>query len=445
MRLPRRALVIGFRRTGQAVARLLASREVAVRVSDAQTAAQLDLTPAAFAGIELRLGDAGNDALLDGIDLVVPSPGVPREAPLLAAAVRRGVAVQSEIELAFTLLECPVVAITGTNGKSTTTMLVGAALERSGWNTFTGGNLGTPLVTAVDQRPDVAVAEVSTFQLEWVARFRPRVGCLLNVTPDHLDRHADFAEYHALKARLFAHQWPEDWAVLNRDDPETWRLAPSLAARVVSFGMHEVAVGAFPRDGHVVLRLPDAAEERYDLGRTRLVGRHNVENILAAVTVARLAGASATAIAEAIDAAEPLPHRLALVAERAGVRWYDDSKATNVGAAVKSLESFDGPVLLVAGGVDKGGDYAPLAAAAAGKVRCALVLGAARDRIAAALATRDVPIEHVTSLDAAVAAAASLARAGDTVLLAPACASFDMFKDYAARGRAFRAAVEALR
>jgi UDP-N-acetylmuramoylalanine--D-glutamate ligase len=443
MRLPRRALVIGFRRTGEAAARLLQRRGVAVRVSDGRSADALAIAPADHAGIELRLGEDGLD-LLDDVDLVVPSPGVPREAPLLQEAVRRGIPIHSEIELAFRVLECPVIAITGTNGKSTTTTLVGTALERAGWSTFVGGNLGTPLVTAVDRPYDVAVAEVSTFQLEWVERFRPRVGCLLNVTPDHLDRHADFAEYRALKARLFAYQWPEDVAVLNRDDPETWRLASTLAARVVSFGVDEVPVGAFLRDGAVVLRLPDMPEERYDLSRTRLVGRHNVENILAAVTVARLAGAPATAVAEAIDAVEPLPHRLALVADRAGVRWYDDSKATNVGAAVKSLQSFDGPVLLVAGGVDKGGDYAPLAAAAAGKVRRALVIGAARERIAEALATRDVPVDRVASLDDAVATAASLARAGDTVLLAPACSSFDMFTDYAARGRAFRAAVEAL-
>jgi UDP-N-acetylmuramoylalanine--D-glutamate ligase len=443
MRLPRRALVIGFRRTGEAAARLLQRRGVAVRVSDGRSADTLAIAPSDHAGIELRLGEDGLD-LLDDVDLVVPSPGVPREAPLLQEAVRRGIPIHSEIELAFRVLECPVIAITGTNGKSTTTTLVGTALEGAGWTTFVGGNLGTPLVTALERPYDVAVAEVSTFQLEWVERFRPRVACLLNVTPDHLDRHADFAEYRALKARLFAYQWPEDVAVLNRDDPETWRLVPTLAARVVSFGMDEVPVGAFMRDGAVVLRLPELPEERYDLSRTRLVGRHNVENILAAVTVARLAGAPATAVAAAIDAVEPLPHRLALVADRAGVRWYDDSKATNVGAAVKSLQSFDGPVLLVAGGVDKGGDYAPLAAAAAGKVRRALVIGAARERIAEALATRDVPVDRVASLDDAVATAASLARAGDTVLLAPACSSFDMFTDYAARGRAFRAAVEAL-
>ena len=302
------------------------------------------------------------------------------------------------------------------------------------------------MILAVDSAPDIAVTEVSSFQLEWVEQFRPRVGCLLNVTADHLDRHADFAEYRDAKARLFAAQGPDDWAVLNGDDPECVAVARRCAARVVTFGSRAdlAAGGATLDDGAVVLRLPGAAEERYDLARTRLVGRHNVENILAAVTVARLAGAPHAAVQEAIDTVEPLPHRLALVAERSAVRWYDDSKATNVGATVKSLESFTQPVVLLAVGVDKGGDYAPLAAAARGRVRRALVFGAARERLAAALEAAEVAVERVGDLPAAVDAAAAVARPGDVVLLAPACSSFDMFTDYAARGRAFRAAVEAL-
>lgn len=440
--LPRRALVVGFRRTGQAVARVLAGRGVAVRVADAQDAGALGVDPAGWADVELRLGADVADALGDA-ELVVPSPGVPREAPVLVAARARGVPVWSEIELAARLLPCPIVGITGTNGKSTTTTLVGAALaaERP---TFTGGNLGTPLVSAVDVAPAIAVAEVSTFQLEWTERFRPAVAGLLNVTPDHLDRHADFAEYRALKARLFLAQTPDDHAVLNRDDPETWALRERLAARVTSFGWSAVPAGAFVDGDAVVWRVPGVPDERYDLARTRLRGRHNVENVAAAVAIGRLAGASPKALQRAIDGIEPLPHRLALVAERGGVSFWDDSKATNVGAAVKSLESFDGPVLLLAGGVDKGGDYAPLAAAARRTVRRALVFGAAREPIAAALRAAAVPVEVVASLPAAVAAAAAAAQPGDSVLLAPACASFDMFADYAARGRAFRAAVEAL-
>jgi UDP-N-acetylmuramoylalanine--D-glutamate ligase len=440
--LPRSVLVLGLRRTGQAVATALAGRGVRVRAADARPAAALG-TVSLPAGVELRLGEDRPD-LLAGVDLVVPSPGVPRDAPVLAAAVRRGVLVWSEIELAARLLDCPLVAITGTNGKSTVTTLVGLALARTGRRTFTGGNLGTPLITAVDQAPEIAVVEVSSFQLEWVERFRPRVGCLLNVTPDHLDRHAGFAEYRDAKARLFACQETSDFAVVNRDDAEAWRVAGGLRGRVVSFGAAPVACGAFAGEACAVLRLPDAAEERYPLARSRLQGAFNVENVLAAVTVARLAGAPPAAVQSAIDAIEPLPHRRTRVAERRGVAWIDDSKATNVGAAARSLASVDGRVVLLAGGVDKGGSYAPLADAAAGRVRLALVFGAARDAIADALAARAVAVERVGSLDEAVVRAASAAMPGDTVLLAPACASFDMFTDYAARGRAFRAAVEAL-
>ncbi len=444
MELPRRILVLGLRRTGQAVARVLVARGRAVRAADARDATALGLDPAPLPGVELRLGPE-TVALLDDIDLLVPSPGVPRGAPLLREAVRRGIPVWAEVELAFRLLDCPVVGITGTNGKSTTTTLVGRALAAAGRRVFTGGNLGTPLVLAAAERPDVAVTEVSSFQLEWVDRFRPRVACILNITADHLDRHADFAEYRDAKARLLAAQQADDWAVLNRDDPECAALAGACRGRVLTFGMGATDAGAAFADGDAVVRLHGMPEERYALARTRLAGRHNVENILAAALVARLAGASPAAVQEAIDTVEPLPHRLALVAERAGVRWFDDSKATNVGATVKSLESFAEPVVLLAGGVDKGGDYGPLAAAARGRVRRALVFGAARDRLAVALESADVSVERVADLPAAVDAAAAAARRGDVVLLAPACSSFDMFTDYAARGRAFRAAVEGLR
>jgi UDP-N-acetylmuramoylalanine--D-glutamate ligase len=439
MDLPRQALVLGFGRTGQAVATLLAARGVRVRAADAR---RLEGTPA-LAGVELRLGEDGA-ALLAGVDLVIPSPGVPRTAPALAAAVRRGVPVWSEIELAYRLLDCPMVAITGTNGKSTTTTLVGLALARSGRRAFVGGNLGTPLIAAVGQAAEVAVAEVSSFQLEWVERFRPLVGCLLNVTPDHLDRHPTLADYRDTKARLFAAQEAGDAAVVNRDDPEAWRVAAGLRARVVSFGAAQVACGAFAGEGFVALRPPEGGEERYGLDRTRLIGAHNLENILAAVAVARLAGATPAAVQEAIDTCDPLPHRLTRVAERGGVVWYDDSKATNVGAAAKSVDSFSGPVILLAGGLDKGGGYDLLVQSSVGKVRLAIVFGAARERIAAALREGGITVEAAASLGDAVRAAAAAATTGDTVLLAPACASFDMFTDYAARGRAFQAAVEAL-
>jgi len=370
------------------------------------------------------------------VDLVVPSPGVPRTHPVLRAAAERAIEVTSEIELAVRLGRARLVAITGTNGKSTTTSLVGRALTLAGVRTFTGGNLGRPLIEALDADAETWVAEVSSFQLEWVRRFRPAIGCLLNVTPDHLDRHADFAEYRDAKARLFAAQTSADSAVFNRDDPEVAAIGATLPARRFSFGEQPLPEGAFLENRVVVVRL-DGREERVGLGRTRLAGRHNAENIMAAALLARLAGAPLAAIQEAVDTLEPLPHRLALVAERRGVRWYDDSKATNVGAAVKSLDSFPGPIVLLAGGVDKGGDYAPLA-------RLVLVFGAARDRIAASLAGSGVAVRRVDDLAEAVQTAAAAAEPGDVVLLAPACSSFDMFRDYADRGRAFARAVEGL-
>ncbi|HWP67124.1 MAG TPA: UDP-N-acetylmuramoyl-L-alanine--D-glutamate ligase [Candidatus Limnocylindria bacterium] len=443
MTLPRRALVVGFQRTGQAVARVLRARGTAVRVLDARPASDLGVRAADWEGVELRLGDAAGAGALDGVDLVVPSPGVPRRHALLAEAETRGIPIASEIELAARLGTARLVAITGTNGKSTTTTLVGRALELAGVRTFTGGNLGRPLIEAVGSDAAVWVAEVSSFQLEWVERFRPAVGCLLNVTPDHLDRHADFAEYRDAKARLFAAQTPADAAVVNRDDPVAAAIGAGLVARRFSFGERPVAEGAFVADGAVVVRLA-GREERVRLERTRLAGRHNTENVMAAALVARLAGAPLAAVQQAVDTMDPLPHRLTLVAERAGVRWYDDSKATNVGAAVKSLASFAGPVVLLAGGVDKGGDYAPLAEAARDKARLVLVFGAARERIAASLAGAGVAVRRVDDLTEAVETAAAAAQPGDVVLLAPACSSFDMFRDYAERGRAFARAVEEL-
>jgi len=440
--LPARVLVCGFGRTGQAVTRVLAARGVAVRVVDQRDADTLGIDADRWASAELALGTTLDDPLA-AVDLVVPSPGVPPEAAVLAAARRRDVPIASEIEVAFGLLDCPVLAITGTNGKSTTTTLVGVALETSGQRTFVGGNLGTPLIAAVDGRFDVAVAEVSSFQLEWVRRFRPAVGAVLNVSPDHLDRHGSFEAYRAMKGRLFAAQRETDVAVANHDDPEALALGLDAPGRLLTFGRAARGQGVFGHGDEIVCRM-DEHEERYGLTRTRLIGAHNRENVMAAVVIARCAGASPSAVQHAIDTVAPLPHRLALVTERAGVRWYDDSKATNVAAVVKSLESFGGPVVLLAGGVDKGGDYGPLGAAIRGKARVTLVFGQAGPRIGAALEQAGIPVRAVASLDAAVEAAASAARAGDAVLLAPACSSFDMFTDYAARGRAFRAAVEGL-
>jgi len=442
MPLPDRVLVVGLGRTGQSVGRALLARGRRVVAVDDRPRDEVPLPDGALEGADLRFGTDAVEALED-VALVVPSPGVPAEAPVVRASVACGIPVWSEIELAGRLLACPLVAITGTNGKSTTTTLVGAALAETGLSVFVGGNLGRPLIEAIDERCDVAVAEVSSFQLEWVDTFRPDVAAILNVSPDHLDRHASYAEYRDLKGRLFARQTPADAAIANRDDPDALRLARRSAAALTTFGWEPGHGGATIAPPRVLVEREETIEE-YRLDRTMLHGRHNAENVAAAVLVARAAGASADAVAAAIERTRPLAHRLELVREHAGVRWFDDSKATNVGAVVQCLATFEGPVVLVAGGVDKGGDYAPLAAAARGKVRRAILIGEARARIGAALAAVGVPVDEAGSIEAAVARAAEVARPGDVALLAPACSSFDMFRDYRERGRRFRAAVEAV-
>lgn len=436
-----RAIVIGAGRSGRSAARLLARRGARVRVLDrSETAgADPDWPPA----VELRRGDDRNESL-DGVDLVVPSPGVPRDHPLLRAATGRGVPVWSEIELAGRCLDCPILAVTGTNGKSTTTVLLGAMLEAAGRRVFTGGNLGTPLADAA-MAPvpyDVAVAEVSSFQLEWVESFRARVAVFLNLTPDHQDRYANAADYGEAKARLLDGQRREDVAVLNRDDPWVWDLRRRARGSVRSFGRTHADVDTGLEDGEVVVRR-DGGTDRYPLSDSPLRGEHNRENIQAAVTAATAWGVGPQDIRRALRATGALPHRLQLVRERNGVAYYDDSKGTNTGAVEKSVQSFPGGVVLLLGGYDKGGDFAALAPLVRERVTKLVCFGAAGPQVAAQLAGV-VDCCVVPDLAGAVAAAARVARPGQSVVLSPGCASFDEFRDYAERGDRFRGLVEAL-
>ncbi|MGH7803637.1 MAG: UDP-N-acetylmuramoyl-L-alanine--D-glutamate ligase, partial [Candidatus Binatia bacterium] len=368
----------------------------------------------------------------------------PRNAPVLVAAIRRGLPIFSEIEMAFRFLSVPVFAITGTNGKSTTTSLLGAMLRAAGRQPFVGGNLGTPLIHAVGQSIDCAVVEVSSFQLEWIEQFRPEIGVFLNLTADHLDRYASIEEYGEAKAALFREQTVEDFAVLSREDAWVWDLRNRLRGRVVSFGFEPVEFGAFPVNGSVAIRLPGASgEQLLSMARTRLRGVHNLENVMAASLMAMLAGAPLVAVQEAVDEFPGLPHRVQLVRMKDGVSFVDDSKGTNVGAVAKSLASLSGPVILLAGGVDKGGSYEPLRALVRERVKCLILFGEARDNIRASLGGETQTV-IAADLEEAVEEAAVRAQAGDTVLLSPACASFDMFRDYAERGDRFRELVEAL-
>jgi UDP-N-acetylmuramoylalanine--D-glutamate ligase len=320
-------------------------------------------------------------------------------------------------------------------------------LRKAGRRPFVGGNLGTPLVEAVDADVDCAVAEISSFQLEWVDEFRPTIGVFLNLTDDHLDRYRSLDEYGEAKLALFRAQTAEDWAIVSRDDPWVWSRRQQIAGRVISFGFDAVEYGTFPRDATIVVRLPESGKARNELvfatARSRLRGVHNLENVMAASTAALAAGAETAAVQAAIDEFAGLPHRLELVRQHRGVTYVDDSKGTNVGAVVKSLASIPSPVILLAGGVDKGGSYAPLRKLVHERVKRLVLFGEARDKIRSELGAETDTV-LVATFEDAVAQAAAVARAGDTVLLSPACASFDMFRDYAERGARFRALVEQL-
>ena len=437
-------MVIGLGVSGVAAARFLASRGAKLVMTDRR----LDVDRSSLPAGALKLG-AEDARWLDGIDLVVTSPGVPRDSILLSAATARKIPVIGEIELASRFLDAPIAAVTGTNGKSTVVVLLGEILKSSGRRTFVGGNLGTPLIEAVDGEWDVAVAEVSSFQLEWIEKFRPRAGVHLNLTDDHFDRYKDLDDYGRAKARLFENQQASDYAILNRDDPDVWKLAKSMRARVIGFGHSCGESGAsiwFDEPANAIVfdfDFDHASRGRINLAGFRLRGWHNISNAMAASAAALALGVKAEQIERTLAAFRGLPHRIEVVHEHGGVTYIDDSKGTNVGAVVEAIDALEAPIILIAGGLDKGGDYAPLRRPLTEKVRLAIFNGAARDKMASALdgATR---IESVATLQDAVEHAARAARPGDTVLLSPACSSFDQFKDYAERGNVYKELVRAL-
>jgi UDP-N-acetylmuramoylalanine--D-glutamate ligase len=437
-------LVVGLGRSGIAAAQLCAARGARVTVTDRRDAAGLSSTLATLpGGIARELGGHRRGSFV-GADLIVLSPGVP-EIPELTAARAAGVAITGEMELASRFVSGTIVAITGTNGKSTTTTLVGDMLRATGRPTFVGGNLGDPLTDAIGtpaaEPGGFCVVEASSFQLDTTATFHPRVAALLNVTADHLDRYPDLAAYAASKARIFAAQTAADDAVVNLDDPLVVRATAGAKSRQIGFSVvRTLEEGGWLEDDALVVRLPEGKAERYPARLQALVGRHNQANALAALLASRLAGATPAQALAALVAFRPLAHRMELVAVSEGIAYYDDSKGTNVGAVVAALEGFPRRVVLIAGGRDKGGDYAPLAAALGRVGRAAILIGEAADKMQAAL-HGVLPIERAATLDAAVDAARRRAQPGDAVVLSPACSSFDMFRDYAHRADVFRAAV----
>lgn len=431
----KRVVVVGLGTSGVAACRLLAARGARVVATDAKKRDQVSAEVHALEGQGISLvlgGHAG--AKLDEADLVVVSPGVPMFAEL-SAAERKGVRIWGEVELAVQALAkpAPVVAIGGTNGKSTTTSLVGALLERAGKRTFVGGNLGEPLAAHVDEPFDVVVLEVSSFQMERVEAFRPKVSVLLNVSPDHLDRYSGEQAYADAKGNAFARQTPDELAVVLAGDDVCLRQAKRGQARILTFGP----------DGDVSVR-PDAIVDGdivYPRSSIRLQGGHNALNVAAALAAIRPFAIDPSLIRDVLSTFEGLAHRMAFVRERRGVRFYDDSKGTNVGAAVTAVRGIsETQVVLVAGGRDKGGSYAPLVDALRERGRGAVLIGEAKELIARAIGDA-VPVRTAASMDEAVARSAELARPGDAVLLSPACSSFDMFRDYKERGDAFVRAV----
>lgn len=439
-----RVVVAGAALSGVAAAELLVRRGARVVLSDAKPS----IAPAErlrAAGVVLELG-GHVEATFAGADLVVLSPGVPVDQPAVDAARRAGVAVVSEIELASRWLTGRVVAITGTKGKSTTTTLVGRMLEAGGLEAIVGGNIGVPVSSQVDRTgPEVVhVIEASSFQLEAIETFRPHVAVLLNFSPDHLDRHRTLEAYGAAKARVFENQQPGDWALVNADDEAARRLAAGARARHVEFTMAGAAGVRFAFDGEwIVERIGEVETKLVPRGAIRLVGRHLVADVVAAAGVGRLFGVAPHDIERAVAGFAGLEHALEFVAVVEGVAFVNDSKATNVDAAARSVESFDAGVVAIVGGQFKGGDLRRLRAPLAARGAAVVAIGEARPLVREALAGV-VAVHEADSMRAAVERAWRLAPPGGVVLLAPACASFDMFHDYAERGRVFKAEVARL-
>jgi UDP-N-acetylmuramoylalanine--D-glutamate ligase len=390
------------------------------------------------ARVKLELGRHVDATFLEQ-DLILVSPGVPANLPALQAARKKNIPVWSEIELAWRFLRGKLVAITGSNGKTTTTALVAHILKASNIPTLVGGNIGTPLLALVETSTDpaVTVAEISSFQLETIEAFRPEIGVLLNLTPDHLDRHGTFEEYARAKMRMFENQLERDFAVLNADDPEITKRMPAKPHIFWFSRQKRVANGAFLRDNEIIFRNEGSETVLARRDQIPLRGEHNVENVLAACAAAYLAGATPEAIAGAVKSFRGVEHRLEFVAEISGVQFYNDSKATNVDAAVKAIQAFPGPLLVILGGKDKGSPYTPLRDLLHERARMALLIGESADKIAADLQGA-VEISYAGTLDRAVQIAIELSQPEDTVLLAPACSSFDQFENYEQRGRVFK-------
>ncbi len=443
----KRILVVGLGKSGVAAALFLQARGARVTVSDAKAEDQLRLEIPALLdkGITVESGGHGERTFRDQ-DLIVLSPGVPVDVPQVGQARSRGVPVIGEIELASRFLKGHLVAITGSNGKTTTTTLAGEVISMGGYETLVGGNIGTPAISLVEESTSDTynVLEVSSFQLETIESFHPEIAVILNITPDHLDRHRNFRAYVAAKARIFEQQRKSDYAVLNAGDQTCLELADRIRARTRWFSRSsEVKSGAYAKGGKIFWNDEEGEQEVLPVSEVPLKGAHNLENVLAAVCVGRLVGVEPHRIRRAVQEFKAVEHRLEFVASVQGVEYYNDSKATNVDATIKALESFPSGIHIILGGKDKGSDYSVLSPLLRERARRVYTIGAAAEKIESQIQGA-CEIVHAETLEAAVRKAAESASAGDVVLLAPACASFDQFENYEHRGRVFKQAVAAL-
>jgi UDP-N-acetylmuramoylalanine--D-glutamate ligase len=447
----KRALVVGLGKSGVASALFLKAQGARVTVSDTKSGDELhnEIPVLLDHGITVETGGHG-ERTFRGQDLIVVSPGVPVDAPPLVQARALGETVIGEIELAAQFLPGPIVAITGSNGKTTTTTLIGEIMTAAGFRALVGGNIGTPAISLVERAtPETAIVlEVSSFQLETIQKFRPKVAVVLNVTPDHLDRHRTFEVYTDAKARIFENQQASDFAVLNADDPTCVAMAGRTRAQVFWFSRQkEVQQGGWVRDGNIVFRDRSGQREILQVSEIPLKGAHNLENVLAAVCAGALMGCAPEKIREAVRDFKAVEHRLEFVATIRGVDYYNDSKATNVDATIKALESFPANIHLILGGKDKGSDYTVLSELLRQRVKRVYTIGAAAAKIESQIVSSKgggAEIVHAETLENAVRKASAAALPGDVVLLAPACASFDQFKSYEHRGRMFKEIVRGL-
>ena len=443
----KRVLVVGLGRSGAASAIFLQEHGAKVIVSDSKSEAQLqrDVPALLDRGISIETGQHGERTFRDQ-DMIVVSPGVPSDQPQLQHARSMGIPVIGEVELAFRFLQGKVLAITGSNGKTTTTTLVGDIMAKSGKKTLVGGNIGTPVISLAGQstRQSLVVLEISSFQLESIHQFRPWIAAILNITPDHLDRHHTFQAYVDAKLRIFENQQVSDFAILNADDPTSAGLKSKIKSNLLWFSRRQrIEGGAFLNGDQIIFRQNGQEQNVLSRSDIQLKGDHNLENVLAAVCMTMVAGCTPQQVRQGVKEFSAVEHRLELVATINGVTFYNDSKATNVDATVKALESFPRNIHIILGGKDKGSDYTVLNPLLRERVKRAYLIGAASDKIASQV-QGSAELVRSGTLERAVHQAFDSAKAGDIVLLAPACASFDQFENYEHRGRVFKKLVQSL-